>query len=122
MKLPTISLVLLLLIVSFGGCAQPATELVYDTRKIFQCEEATNITPSQSSDILTNGGIEVISTFCGTKTGVIIISMCGAPSLSFIAHEIRAENILEAEKIGFLQINTLINNANGTGYELSICE
>ncbi len=104
------------------GCVLKTTELIYDTRELFQCEEATNISPSQSAKILTGAGIEVLASSCGTKTGILLIAMCGAPSLSIIVHEIHAENIQYAEPLGFSKVDTLIDASRGIGYELIDCE
>jgi hypothetical protein len=111
-----------LITTSSVSCAQRTTELIYDTREILQCEEATNISPSQSAKILTDRGIDVIATSCGIKTGMVVIAMCGAPSLSIIVHEIQSENIQDAEMLGFSQIDKLIDSTQDIGYELSDCE
>ncbi len=112
----------LLITTSSVSCAQRTTELVYDTREILQCEDATNISPSQSAKILSDGGIDVIATSCGIKTGMVVIAMCGAPSLSIIVHEIQTENIPDAEMLGFSKMNNLIDSTQGIGYEMSGCE
>ncbi len=112
----------ILITTSSVSCSQSTSELVYDTREILQCEDATNITPTQSAKILSDVGINVIATSCGAKTGMVVIAMCGAPSLSIIVHEIQAENLQDAEMLGFAKIDTLIDSTQGIGYELSECE
>ena len=97
---------ILIITTSSVSCAQRTTELVYDTRVILQCEEATNISPSQSAKILSDEGIDVIATSCGIKTGMVVIAMCGAPSLSIIVHEIQAENLQDAEMLGFSKVES----------------
>lgn len=111
----------LLITASTISCAQSSTELVYDTREILQCEEATNISPSQSAKILTDSGIQVIETFCGAKTGMVVIAMCGVPSLSIILHEILINDVDGAEMRGFARAATLIDSTQGIGYELTDC-
>jgi hypothetical protein len=113
---------ILIITTSSISCAQRTTELVYDTRVILQCEDDTNISPSQSAKILSDGGIDVIATSCGIKTGMLVIAMCGAPSLSIIVHEIQTENLQEAAMLGFSNVNNLVDSAQGLGYELSDCE
>ena len=100
--------------------ASPGNRLVFESRQSLQCE-SDGLTPEQSAQKLTNGGIDVIRSTCGNQTGVGFPAVCGGPTGEILVHEIRAVNIEDAEELGFAVVEALVDQATGTGYELIDC-
>jgi len=84
-----------------------------------QCEPKISI--ESNAQLLTAAGIEVLQSSCGVKTGVSVASVCGAPSLNILIHEIPAAKLQDAERLGFHEVGVLVDEAAGTGYELTDC-
>ncbi len=74
-----------------------------------------------SAQVLTGAGIDVRWSSCGVKSGVVVASVCGAPSLSILIHEIPTGNLQNAERVGFQAISVLVDASAGTDYELTDC-
>ena len=98
----------------------PGDILVYADRGARQCE-SDGISPEASAQTLINAGIDVLLSTCGIRTGIVFPAVCGAGTGDIVVHEIRAVNLPDAEQSGFRLISTLIDAAEGTGYQLVDC-
>jgi hypothetical protein len=101
--------------------AGPGDVLVYRSRQSVQCG-SRGLTPAQSAQRLIDGGIDVIKSGCGSLTGVFVPAVCGGDTGDILIHEIRRENLPDAEKLGFGSAATLIKPATGEGYAWVDCE
>lgn len=70
---------------------------------------------------LIEAGIDVLGSTCGYHTGVAYPAVCGAGTNDILVHEIRQVNLPDAEAVGFEALETLVDAAAGTGYELIDC-
>ena len=102
------------------GSVAPGDSLVFADRGARQCE-SDGISLDASAQILIDAGIDVINSACGIRTGVAYPAVCGEGTVDIVVHEIRTVNLADAETLGYLEINTLVNAAVGTGYELVDC-
>lgn len=93
---------------------------VYIERGNKQCEN-DGLTNEESVGILVYEGIDVLSTTCGALTGVVLPATCGLRSGELIVHEIREVNEVDAEKIGYRNIEKLISEELGLDYSLYEC-
>lgn len=85
-----------------------------------QCEPAT-ATLANSTNQLTNAGIKVLTSTCGTQTGMAVITVCGAPTLGIHLHEIKTSDVPQAKRLGYEEVHNLVNKDRGTGYETIDC-
>ena len=53
---------------------------IYINRGVIQCEPS-GITPEESAKVLTNAGVDVISSSCGFMTGRAVLAVCGGGTL-----------------------------------------
>lgn len=102
------------------GSVAPGDSLVFADRGARQCE-SDGISLEASAQILIDAGIDVVNSACGIRTGVAYLTVCGEGTADIVVHEIRTVNLPDAEPLGYLEINTLVNAAVGTGYELVDC-
>lgn len=109
---------ILLLAACDQGSSQPDTVRVYADGAL-QCEPRPTL--ESNAQVLIGSGIDVLWSSCGVKTGVAVVTVCGAPSLEIFVHEIRNANLQDAEGLGYRQVETLVDAAAGTGYELTDC-
>ena len=109
---------MLLLAACDQGSSQPDTVRVYADGAL-QCEPQPTL--ASNAQILIGSGIDVLWSSCGVKTGVAVVTVCGAPSLEIFIHEIRSMNLQDAENLGYRQLETLVDASAGTGYELTDC-
>ena len=82
-----------------------------------QCEPAVSLDSSASK--LLDAGVDVLKSSCGTQTGVGYASVCGGLSGELLVHEIHRVDLPEAERLGFQEIDVLVDA--GTGYRLAAC-
>jgi hypothetical protein len=101
--------------------AGPGNTLVYQSRQSIQCG-SSGLTPEQSAQRLINGGIDVMKSGCGSRTGVVFAAVCGGDTGDILIHEIRRENLPDAEQLGFGSTATLEKPATGEGYVWVDCE
>ena len=94
-------------------------ELIYISNGAVQCE-FTGYTPDETAQTLINNGIDVLSSYCGTLTGVATNSVCGASTTFINLHEINPQNLTDAEKLGFASVTELDADAE-IGYEIIEC-
>jgi hypothetical protein len=122
------SVIITLLAVSLMSCGSehdsnelPAENvIVYIHDGSTQCND-DGITFTDSAKTLTDTGIDVLATFCGSTTGIDIITVCGAQTTSIIAHEIRKVNLTDAKGIGYKDIESLVDAELKLGYEIMDC-
>ena len=98
----------------------PGDMLVYVDREVRQCE-SDGVSLESSAQILINAGIDVLQSTCGIRTGVEYPAVCGGATSDILVHEIRSVNLPDAEQLGFQEIDTLIDEAAGTDYQLVDC-
>lgn len=94
--------------------------LIYADRGARQCE-SDGLSPEESAQILINAGIDVLASTCGIITGVAFPAVCGGGTPDILVHQIRSVNLPDAEQLGFQEINTLVDPAAGTSYQLVEC-
>jgi hypothetical protein len=122
------SAIITLLAVSLIGCGSendsnelPAENvIVYIHDGSTQCND-DGIKPTDSAKTLIDTGIDVLSTFCGSTTGLAVITLCGAQTTSIIAHEIRKVNLTDANDVGYKDIESLVDVELQLGYEIMNC-
>ena len=119
MKTTTLT-ALILLTATTTACTTQTTTHIYKPDGNKQCEPATS-TLANSTNQLTTAGIEVRSSHCATQTGISIMTVFGAPTLGIHLHEINASDIQNAKDLGYVEANNLINEDQGTGYEITNC-
>lgn len=115
MKTTTLTAALLLT----TACTTQTTH-IYKPDGTKQCEPATT-TLANSTNQLTTAGIKVLTSNCATQTGMSVITVCGAPTLGIHLHEIQANDVQKAKTLGYEDSSNLINQDNGTGYEITDC-
>jgi len=86
-----------------------------------QCEPSS-ITPQQSAATLTQAGIQVRRTSCGIRTGFAYPAVCGAGTGKIILHDIPAPAFGEAEVLGFLGAESLVDAQAQTGWQRVPCD
>ncbi|MCE2594187.1 hypothetical protein K6Y31_05095 [Motilimonas cestriensis] len=104
-----------------NGCSTPSssTTLVYISDGFVQCEQPP-MTLTTTQSILTNAGIDVISSYCAQITDLAIISMCGAGGTGIHLHEIASQDSNKATEAGFDNVSKLAEQA--LNYEMIDCE
>ena len=95
--------------------------LVYQGRQSVQCGPK-GLSPEQGAQTLINGGIDVLKSGCGGMTDVFYPAVCGAGDGSILLHEIRRENLPDAERLGLKDVATLRNKSTGLGYVWVDCD
>lgn len=118
MKTTTLTAVILLTATTTACTTQ--TTHIYKPDGNKQCEPATS-TLDNSTNQLTSAGIEVIASNCATQTGMSVMTVCGAPTLGLHLHEINANDTQKAKDLGYEDANNLINEEQGTGYDMTNC-
>lgn len=104
-----------------GSSSQSDSVLVYADRQAKQCV-SEGLSPDESAGKLISAGIDVLSTDCGFQTGVAYPAVCGGGTPSILIHEIRRENLADAEEVGFTNIKALMNTETDPGYATVDCE
>lgn len=101
-----------------AACASnlPDATLVFENGAP-QCEPAVSL--ESSARKLLDAGVDVLKSSCGAQTGVGYAAVCGGLSGELLVHEIRRVDLPEAERLGFQQIEVLVDA--GTGYRLAVC-
>ncbi len=94
--------------------------IVYISEGSTQCND-DGINSSDSAQTLINTGIDVLATLCGFTTGLDRLTVCGAQTNSIIAHEIRKVNLIDANNLGYEDIESLVDEDNMLGYETRAC-
>jgi hypothetical protein len=101
-----------------AACASnpPDATLVFENGAP-QCEPAASL--ESSARKLLDAGVDVLKSSCGAQTGVGYAAVCGGLSGELLVHEIRRVDLPQAERLGFQEIEVLVDA--GTGYQLSDC-
>lgn len=102
------------------GEADTQEVLVYVNRGTRQCELGGQ-TPELSEKVLVDGGVDVLRSTCGYATGIAHAAVCGAPTNDILVHAIRRADLSKAEQLGYREIDSLVDPAQGIGYELVEC-
>lgn len=95
------------------------SELVYISDGSIQCEPG-KMSIHETAQILLDDGIDVLNSSCGFLTGVVVMTACGAGTTMINLHEIKSENVSDAEHLGFSAVAT-IDVESGLGYEVIKC-
>jgi len=96
--------------------------LVFQGRQSVQCGPP-GLSPEQGAQTLINGGIDVLQSGCGvTTSNAIQPAVCGAADGKILLHEIRRENVADAERLGLHDVETLRNPTTGAGYIWVDCD
>ncbi len=98
----------------------PMNISVFADREARQCE-SDGVSPEVSAQKLINAGIDVLQSTCGIRTGVLFPAVCGGATADILVHGIRSVNLPDAEKLGFQETSTLIDEAKGMGFVLVDC-
>ena len=93
-------------------------ELVYISNGSKQCELGST-PPEVTSQILVKNGIDVISSHCGYLTGMAVAAVCGGSTLEINLHAINAQNVQDAENVGFESVSGLLEQ--GAGFQVVEC-
>lgn len=93
------------------------TVIVYKNTGKVQCE-FKGYTPEQTALELTKNGIEVIESNCGSISGMMNISVCGAGTSSVNIFRIDAKNLESAISLGFSSPESL---DKGLSLEIGKC-
>ena len=83
--------------------------------------EFEGLSLDDTANVLIEAGIDVLSSQCGFVTGLGIVTVCGAGTLDINIHEIPAQSIEDAEDLEFSQIEDLIDEETGVGYQTIEC-
>src|SRR3954469_17422082 len=100
--------------------AAPGNTVVFQSRQSVQCG-SRGLTPEQGAQTLINAGIDVMKSGCGVMTGVAFPAVCGGETGEILLHEIRKENLPDAEHLGLQSAATLKDSTSGTGYAWVDC-
>lgn len=103
------------------GCGEEKNALVYEGRQAVQCG-SRGLTTAESAQKLIDGGIDVIASNCGIVTGQVYAAVCGAGTGEILIHEIRSENVRDAEQRGFNPVRELQDPVSGTTWEKVDCQ
>ncbi len=117
----------LIMLALLGGCGADVTVSIKDDDFVFiytstgavQCESAGQTT-EQTAQQLIAGGIDVTQSQCGIRTGVNVVSQCGAADITINLHQIKRQNLPDARLLGFDSISTL-RHQGGAGYDVLNC-
>lgn len=116
---------------AFAGCGTESTQsdleyeqkdtvLVYTGTGAIQCEDS-GLTLAESTQKLTSHGVDVLSSDCGYRTGIAVITVCGAGTVNIHIHKINAANVEDAAAVGFSPVTELEDPVAGTGYSVGAC-
>ena len=94
-------------------------ELVYIDDAAVQCEKEGMAT-TESAQLLTNKGIDVISSYCGFLTEVAIAAQCGLGDANINLHEVNSNNVPNAQEFGFKPVSSLKLESD-IGYQIIDC-
>ncbi len=109
MSKKTLCSIALISMMSVTGCTnaiEPSKTEVFIHDGSKQCFSA-GASKQQTAKQLLNKGIEVYASTCGKINGMMTISVCGGPTLSINVHTIDANQLKQAEAIGFKPVSTL---------------
>ncbi len=95
--------------------------LVYIDKGALQCE-TSGISAEESAQVLINAGIDVLESTCGFQTGLVFPDICGGETGALVVHDIRFENLPDAEQLGYANVSSLIDLSRGLAFQLVDCE
>lgn len=123
--------ILISLIPVFAGCNESDNEsppsvfkdaqidkvVVFESKGSIQCE-SNGQSREESARKLIEIGIDVIESKCAYDDSMSVTTVCGAGTNEIIVHEIPAQSLIDAEKIGFTSSLEIENDF--TVYECEI--
>ena len=95
--------------ISLSGCTnavETSKTQVYIKDGSKQCFGG-GATKEQTQKDLTDHGIEVYKSSCGTISGMMTMAVCGGPTLSINVHTIDADKLSQAKALGFKPVSSL---------------
>ncbi|MGD8912518.1 MAG: hypothetical protein PVI97_08245 [Candidatus Thiodiazotropha sp.] len=115
----------LILCLFLQGCAEEkdsdeSQETVYINNGAIQCE-SEGLSELETAQQLIDNGIDVILSTCGVLTGISTVTVCGAEDIRINLHVINAQNLADAQELGFESVSSL-KNEDGIGYMILGCE
>ena len=99
----------LLSLVSLSGCTnavEPTKTQIYIKDGSQQCFGG-GASKEQTEKELTDHGIKVYQSSCGTIKGMVTMAVCGGPTLSINVHTIDSGKLKQAEALGFKPVSSL---------------
>jgi len=96
------------------------SSLVYISTGAVQCESEGK-TGVETASMLTEEGIAVTTTLCGSLTDTAVATMCGGPTTSINVHSIATADLEKAQALGFESV-TVLKAIDSLGYDASLCK
>jgi basic membrane lipoprotein Med (substrate-binding protein (PBP1-ABC) superfamily) len=93
---------------------------IYINNGAIQCE-SEGMSAQQTAQQLIDNGIDVVMSNCGSLTGVAVPTACGQGDIYINLHVINAQNLPDAQELGFETVSSL-KTEEGVGYMILGCE
>ncbi len=106
---------------SSTGDGRTQTVSVYIKTGEKQCEPTSGLSASESKKTLTDSGVSVVETQCGSQTGMVFISVCGAGTADIVIHTILANEEAKALSLGYLSVKSLMKGTS-LGFVTKECQ
>ncbi len=104
---------------SVRGTANENYEIIYIDDGAVQCE-AKGSSKEETAQKLIDNGINVIDSQCGYLSNLMVATLCGLGDTNINLHTINAENLSDAQALGFESVSTLKRD-DDIGYVITDC-
>jgi hypothetical protein len=114
-----------ILFLCLQGCVQDDDSgddrvTIYINNGAIQCE-SEGLSEQETAQQLIDNGIDVVMSTCGMLTGVVVPAACGEGDIYINLHVIYAQNLPDAQGLGFETVSAL-KTEDGVGYMILGCE
>ncbi len=104
---------------SVRGAANENYEIIYIDDGAVQCE-SEGLSKEQTAQKLIDNGIDVIDSQCGYLSNLMVATLCGLGDANINLHTINAQDLSDAQALGFESISTLKHD-DDIGYVITDC-
>ena len=104
---------------SVRGTVNNNYEIIYIDDGAVQCE-SKGLSKEQTAQKLIDNGIGVIDSQCGYLSNFVVPTLCGLRDTNINLHIINAQNLSDAQALGFESVSTL-KRGDDIGYGIAAC-
>jgi hypothetical protein len=104
---------------SVRGTVNNNYEIIYIDDGAVQCE-SKGLSKEQTAQKLIDNGIDVIDSQCGYLSNFVVPTLCGLGDTNINLHTINAQNLSDAQALGFESVSTL-KRGDDIGYGIAAC-
>jgi hypothetical protein len=120
MKSKSLAVFVAIQVFCFSACAEMTggqSLLIYKNADRIQCDDNVGLSSEETSQQLSEAKIEVRSTYCGIKRGMMVSAVCGQSTLDINVHKISDQDWRRAKALGFNKVADLTS-----GYQQTDCK